>query len=108
MQRILKERDRLLRRTARLSGLICTAVAILTLCIPGAADTVALGIALSLLGVITVGHYLLGVSGRLRWFWLVLVAGLGAIYAVNASSLGANAASLTAGAIMGGGGAAGG
>ncbi|KQQ95766.1 histidine kinase [Leifsonia sp. Leaf325] len=103
MQRILKERDRLLRRTARLSGLICTAVAILTLCIPGAADTVALGIALSLLGVITVGHYLLGVSGRLRWFWLVLVAGLGAIYAVNSSSLGANAASLTAVAIIGGG-----
>ncbi|MET0975123.1 MAG: ATP-binding protein [Leifsonia sp.] len=103
MQRILKERDRLLRRTARLSGLICTAVAILTLCIPGAADSVNLAIALSLLGVITVAHYLLGVSGRLRWLAVVLVAGLGAIAAVDLSPLGDNVASSTAITIIAGG-----
>ena len=103
MQRILKERDRLLRRTARLGGLICTAVAILTLCIPGAADSITLAIALSLLGVITVGHYLLGVSGRLRWYAVVLVAGLGAIAAIDLSTLGHNVASSTASAIIGGG-----
>lgn len=103
MQRILKERDRLLSRTARLAGLMCAAVAILALCVPGAADPFTVAVSLALVGVMTIGLYLLGASGRLAWIALVFAAGAAAVFMIGASGLGHNASSSTAAVVIAGG-----
>ena len=103
MKRILKERDRLLRRTARMAGLMSVAVAVITLCIPGTTDAITLAVSLVLLLLATVSHYLLGWTGQLRWSAAVLIIGLAAMTVIGFGTPGHNMASTTTVIVIAGG-----
>ncbi|MFC6354870.1 sensor histidine kinase [Luethyella okanaganae] len=101
MQRILKERDRLLRRTARLTGLTGTSVAAVCVCIPGAVSFVTLVSVLALFGIMAIGYYLLGTHGAIRWAVVVLVSGIAAMLLIGTGPLRLNSASVTTVAMIG-------
>jgi signal transduction histidine kinase len=85
MQRIHKERDRLLRRAARLAGLSGSTVVLVVMLVPGGLSLTLLGRCLPLLLLMVTGQYLLGRSGRMRWVALVVLAGLGIILLIGFS-----------------------
>jgi signal transduction histidine kinase len=83
MQRIYKERDRLLRRSARLTGLAASAVAVLCMLVPGGLRADALPAAVGLVALMALSQYLLGRSGALRWAGLSVAFGVAAILVVG-------------------------
>jgi signal transduction histidine kinase len=85
MQRIVKERDRLLRRAARLTGLAGSAAVLLTMLVPGGLSLTCLARCLPFLLLMVGSQYLLGRSGRMRWAVLIVLCGIGIILLVGLS-----------------------
>jgi len=83
MDQILKERDRLLHRTARTFGLSFTTISLLCLVVPGAIPPESYLVVLPLYAILAVSQYFMGRSRALGWPAGVFVAGL-AIIAVIA------------------------
>lgn len=86
MQRIFKERDRLLRKAARMAGLSSSAAALACILVPGGLTLPTFLAVLPLVLLMAVGQYFLGRSGALRWALLIVVCGLLAIALVGAGS----------------------
>ncbi len=85
MQRIFKERDRLLRRAARLTGLAGSVAVLVVMLVPGGLSPALLGRCLPVLLLLVAGQYLLGRSGRMRWVILIVLSGIGIILLVGFS-----------------------
>jgi len=75
MEQILKERDRLLQRTARAFGLSFGAVSLLCLSIPGAVSLLSYLIALPLYFLFGFALYRVGVSRSIVWVLLAIASG---------------------------------
>lgn len=76
MERILKQRDRLLAVSARLIGLTSTALALLLLVLPGTMPVGLLLYALPLFVALAAAQYRMGMTKALIWPILVVVVGL--------------------------------
>lgn len=88
MERIVKERDRLLQRTARLIGLASTLIALLCVSLPGAVDGALLVLLLPLFLLHGLGHYRIGVNGGMGWIGVVVITGMLLIGILHLASLG--------------------
>ncbi|MDH6237615.1 histidine kinase [Cryobacterium sp. CG_9.6] len=86
MQRILKERDRLLRRSAQAYGLAGSVAVLLCLLIPDGVGSGARQGSIVLVLLMSGGQYLLGRTGAIRWAMLTLTSGLGIIFLVGLDS----------------------
>ncbi len=75
MQRILKERDRLLRRTVRYSGLASCLLAAICILLPGGVAPLTLISTLALVGIMAIAHYFIGERGAPLWMAICLIAG---------------------------------
>ena len=97
MDQMLKERDRLLQRTARLYGLSFTVVSALCVAVPGAVSGTTYAVIVPLYLLLVGGQYLFGRSRSIAWIALIVLSGLGIIVAIT--TLGADSttpASLSA------------
>lgn len=79
MELIVKERERLLQRAARVYGLSFTAVALGCAVLPGALDSLALLLSLPLFALLAFAQVRIGMSRSLLWVALALVSGAGII-----------------------------
>lgn len=75
MQRILKERDRLLRRTVRYSGLASCLLAAVCILLPGGVAPLTLASTLALIGIMAIALYFIGERGSTLWLAICLTAG---------------------------------
>jgi signal transduction histidine kinase len=82
MDHILKERDRLLQRTARVYGLTFSAVALLCLSVPGAVTPGTYLVAVPFFVLVIVGQYRVGASRSLLWIAAQLVGGIGIVVSI--------------------------
>lgn len=82
MDQILKERDRLLQRTARVYGLSFTLVSILCLTVPGSLEPIGYAVVVPLYGVLAACQYFLGRSRSLGWVFATIAAGSAIIVAM--------------------------
>jgi signal transduction histidine kinase len=76
VDQIVKERDRLLQRTARAFGLSFTGVSILCLSIPGSVEIVTYSLVFPLYLLLGIAQYRMGVSRSIVWVITVLGTGL--------------------------------
>jgi len=83
MDQILKERDRLLQRTARLFGLSFTVISILCLAVPGSIDAVAYAVVLPLYGLLATFQYFMGRSRSPGWLLGIVATGLAIIMSMT-------------------------
>jgi len=83
MDHILKERDRLLQRTARVYGLTFSAVALLCIGVPGAVTPGTYLAALPFFVLVVVGQYRVGTSRSLVWVLLQLAGGIGIVVSIG-------------------------
>jgi signal transduction histidine kinase len=79
MDQIVKERDRLLHRAARVYGLSFTIVSLVCLAIPGAVAPNALAVALPIYIVLGFAQYRMGLSREPIWVLVALAAGIAII-----------------------------
>lgn len=79
MQRIFKERDRMLRRVAQTAGLAGSVTALFCLLVPGAVGVDVLVSCILLVLAMAGGQYLLGQTGALRWVMCIVLTGLATI-----------------------------
>lgn len=86
MQHILKERDRLLRRAARLAGLAGSATALLCLLVPGGVSREALLASVPLVLLMAGCQYLIGRSGAIHWAVWIGLCGIGIILVIGFTS----------------------
>ncbi|TFD24120.1 sensor histidine kinase [Cryobacterium sp. TMS1-13-1] len=86
MQRILKERDRLLRRAVQAAGLTGSATTLACLFVPGGVARDARIAAVALILLLAAAQYLLGRTGALRWAVLIVLCGEGTILIVGFAS----------------------
>ena len=86
MQRILKERDRLLRRAVQAAGLTGSATTLACLFVPGGVAGDARIAAVTLVLLLAAAQYLLGSTGALRWAVLIVLCGEGTILIVGFAS----------------------
>jgi len=86
MQRIFKERDRMLRRIAQTSGLAGSGTALLCLVMPGAVGLDVLFSCILLIVAMAGGQYLLGKSGALRWVVCTVLTGSATILLIGFGS----------------------
>lgn len=86
MQYIFKERDRLLRRAAWLTGLAGSATALLCLLVPGGVSPNALLAGVPLLLVMTGCQYLIGRSGAILWAAWIGLCGIAIILVIGFTS----------------------
>jgi len=86
MDQILKERDRLLQRTARLYGLSFTVVSLLCLGIPQAVPTVTYAFVVPLYLILGFTFYRIGISRSPIWLALAIVCGTGIMVTVAVTS----------------------
>lgn len=82
MDQIIKERDRLLQRTARLFGVSFTLVSLVCLSIPGAVSLSSYLMTLPLYLAVCFGFYRIGVSRNIVWVLLVDIGGLGILLVI--------------------------
>ena len=82
MDQILKERDRLLQRTARVYGLSFTLVAVLCVAVPAALSPVAYAAVIPLFGLLATTQYFIGRSRSIGWVLGSVAAGLGVLVAM--------------------------
>ena len=82
MDQILKERDRLLQRTARAFGLAFTAVAFACLATPGSVGPTTLVLIVPLFAILAFAQYRLGVSRALAWIVVILASGTAILFVV--------------------------
>ena len=86
MQRILKERDRLLRRAVQAAGLSGSATTLACLLVPAGINIeTRIGAGLLLL-ILAAGQYLLGNTGALRWAIVTVLSGISIILLVGFTS----------------------
>lgn len=83
MQRIFKERDRLLRKVARVSGLCGSAIALLCMLVPNALGDLALATCVPLVILLALWQYLLGRTGAVRWVALIVLTGIAIILLIG-------------------------
>jgi signal transduction histidine kinase len=76
MQRIFKERDRLLRKAARMAGLASSATALACMLVPGGLGATALLGCIALVLLMGLCQYLLGRTGGIRWAVLTVICGI--------------------------------
>ncbi|MFD1714092.1 sensor histidine kinase [Amnibacterium flavum] len=88
MERIVKERDRLLRRSARLLGIVGAAAALLCLVLPGTIELGSLAVLLPFFALLFAGLYRVGVSGSLVWMGVAVLSGDAIILLVHFASTG--------------------
>jgi signal transduction histidine kinase len=86
MQRIFKERDRLLRKAARMAGFASSATALLCMVVPGGLGPDALLGCVALVLLTGLCQYLLGRTGGIRWAVLTVVCGIGMILLIGLRS----------------------
>jgi signal transduction histidine kinase len=86
MQRILKERDRLLRKAARATGFAGTATALLCMAVPGGFGVGTLLAAVPLVLLMAGCQYMLGRTGGIRWAVLTVLCGVGTVLLIGAGS----------------------
>lgn len=86
MQRIFKERDRLLRKAARATGLSSSVAALACILVPGGLRLPTFLACLPLVLLMAAGQYFLGRSGTMRWALLAVVCGLLTIALIGAGS----------------------
>jgi signal transduction histidine kinase len=86
MQRIFKERDRLLRKAARMGGLASSATALVCMLIPGGLGSNALLGCIALVLLMGLCQYLLGRTGGIRWALLTVACGIGMILLIGLRS----------------------
>lgn len=86
MELIIKERDRLLQRTARLCGLTFTVVSLMCLSIPGAISLTGYLLCLPLYIALGIVQYRMGVGTSLWWPSLILVVGTAIVVVISAST----------------------
>ncbi|MFC5929142.1 histidine kinase [Cryobacterium melibiosiphilum] len=79
MQRIFKERDRMLRRITQSAGLAGSVTAVLCLLVPSAVGGDVLVSCILLVLAMAGGQYLLGQTGALRWVICTVLTGLATI-----------------------------
>ena len=101
MDQILKERDRLLQRIARVYGLSFTVVSLVCLLIPGAVPGVTYGFVIPLYVVLGFTQYRIGLSRSPVWLFLALASGVAAILAISMTSQGLTQSSFSAIAQLG-------
>lgn len=85
MDQMLKERDRLLQRSARVYGLSFTGISALCIAVPGAVPTVTYAVVIPLYVLIVASQFLLGRSRSLLWIVLTIAGGVGVIAVVGSS-----------------------
>jgi signal transduction histidine kinase len=83
LDQIVKERDRLLQRTARAFGLPFAVVSLLCLVLPGAVSTRTYLLAIPLYLVLGLSLYRMGASRSLAWVVIVLSSGLGIVLVIT-------------------------
>lgn len=104
MQRIYKERDRLLRKVARTSGLAGSLVALLCMLVPGALAPMTLLACIPLTLALALWQYLLGRTGAIRWVALIALTGIALILLIGFDETrGLNTAEESAVALLAGG-----
>ncbi|WP_104199321.1 sensor histidine kinase [Cryobacterium sp. Y29] len=86
MQRIIKERDRLLRRGVQTGGLVGSATTLACVLVPGGLEADARLWSAVLVLLMATGQYLLGSTGALRWAVLTLLSGEAIIFIVGFTS----------------------
>jgi signal transduction histidine kinase len=79
MDQIVKERDRLLQRVARVYGLSFTVIAFLCVSVPGSLPLPIYLSSIPLLAILGVALYRLGLSREPLWVFLVIASGVGII-----------------------------
>jgi signal transduction histidine kinase len=79
MDRMKRERERLLQRTARVYGLSFTAVAAACILLPGEVPLPFAASSVALLAVLAVAQWRIGTEARAHWMLVVLVTGLAAM-----------------------------
>jgi signal transduction histidine kinase len=79
MDRMKRERERLLQRTARVYGLSFTAVAAACILLPGEVPLPFAASSVGLLAVLAVAQWRIGTEARAHWMLVVLVTGLAAM-----------------------------
>ena len=82
MDHILKERDRLLQRTARIHGLSFTGVALLCLLVPGAVAPATYLPLVPLLAVLVFAQYRVGLSRSYLWIFTEVGSALGIVASI--------------------------
>ncbi len=86
MQRIAKERDRLLRRAVQAAGLTGSVTTLACLLVPGGIEPDARVWSAVFLSFMAAGQYLLGSTGALRWAVVVVLSGIAVILVVGFTS----------------------
>ncbi|MFT4122860.1 MAG: histidine kinase [Microbacteriaceae bacterium] len=82
-EQMLKERDRLLQRVARVYGLSFAGVSLLCLLIPGAVSLWVLPVAIPLYAVLGVAHYRIALAREPIWVLIIISAGLALIMLIG-------------------------
>jgi len=98
MERIVKERDRLLRRSARLLGLTGTFAALLCFAVPGSIEFASLTVLIPSFALLIAALYRVGVNGSLVWAGVAVAAGASIVLLVHLATIGALAAFTGVGA----------
>jgi len=88
MDQIVKERDRLLQRTARVYGLSFTIVSFLCLLIPGAVSVTTLAITTPLFALLAVAQFRVGLSRELLWSIIIVGSGIAIVLVLVESAEG--------------------
>jgi signal transduction histidine kinase len=87
MELIAKERDRLLRRTARLIGLTGTGITGVSLSVPGVITPTAYLNTIPLFAALVIAQLMIGRSSERRWVYTGIIAGLGILAIVQFTPL---------------------
>jgi len=88
MDQIVKERDRLLQRTARVYGLSFTIVSFLCLLIPGAVSVTTLAITTPLFALLAIAQFRVGLSRELLWSIIIVGSGIAIVLVLVESAEG--------------------
>ncbi len=103
--RVVTERDRLLRRTARLVGCLSTGASMASIVLPGALPLTHVVVIVPLLALLAVAQWRLGATGAIGWVACIVIIGIGSMWVLSfPTEVGPNAATDNAtGALAGGG-----
>jgi signal transduction histidine kinase len=94
MELIIKERDRLMRRTARMLGLVGTAVTVASLALSPVVPVMIFVQLLPFVASLTIALIMVGRSESIRWVALGLVAGTGILVIASLTAHGTGTAQL--------------
>jgi len=101
MPRIARERDRVLRRAARMTGLVGSMTSLAYLAVPGGVGARVVLAAGALILLMILCQYRLGQTGSLRWVFLIVTAGNALILIVGLNSTPASGLNVAEEAVIG-------